>query len=91
MYWFARLVSQQLQDWAIHWVLWIQLRMIFNQNGFLESHGACYIFRRANRMNSPRWVPEFEAWSEFTIARIMLEWNYWLGRMLSGTSADYPE
>ncbi|RHZ67878.1 hypothetical protein CDV55_107512 [Aspergillus turcosus] len=91
VYWFAGLISQHVRDWIVQRVLWIQLRMIFYQNDFLESHGACYIFRRVYWVNPPRWVPEFEAWSEFAIARIVLWWNYWLGRTLFGMSADYPE
>jgi hypothetical protein len=63
--------------------------MIFFQNDLLESYCACYFFRRSYWMNLPRWMPEFEARSEFTIAMIVLVWNYWLGRMLM--SADYPE
>jgi hypothetical protein len=91
VYWFAGLISRHAQNWIVQRVLWIQLRMIFHQNDFLESHGACYIFRQYYWMNPPRWVPEFEAWSEFAIARIVLVWNYWLGRTLFGMSADYPE
>jgi hypothetical protein len=80
-----------VKEWMIQKVLWIQVRTILYKNDFWEDHGTCWIFRRFYWMNAPRWVGEFEEWSQFAISRVVLGLNYWLGSMTFGMSASYEE
>lgn len=85
-------MSAQLADILARRILWIQIRTMFYCHDTWEFRGCCMIFRYYYPfLNHPRWVAEFETWSEHFMSRQFLRLNHWVGCTILGMRPDYTE
>jgi hypothetical protein len=78
-------------------LLWVQLRVMYFARDFCVYHGSVnapffwFITHPYSLERPPNWIFDIEYWSIGVISRAVQRACYWLGRLLLGMKAEYPE
>jgi hypothetical protein len=85
----------RVRAWLVEYLLWIQLRVIYSKNDYLENEGAIpYTWpwrqRPADVYPPKKWM-ERELRSRITVSRLVLRTCAWVGTRILGMKARYDE